>query len=536
VRRALLIAIAVAAATFPAAAAADTVYTVDNGVPPFLGKFDTATPQNVTVIGPVTGMVTPASEVVTSIDFRAADGRLYAVSNQNRLYTIDTSSAVATVVGDTAFTPAIPSNGNIGTDFDPVRDVLRLVSDGIGGDRVNLRISPTTGQATVDTKTDRAPGETTISSNPCVAGLAYTNPFPGAQSTTLYGVGYCGSYLIRIGTAGDPFSVDGGLMTLVEQINPYVNLQGGLRLGLDIAPNGDAYALVQKGPSVYVYRVDLREGAQTLFDGVFMGAQPRDAGTEWRDIAIAPAANDFSFSAPSYAASETSGSVAVTVNRTGPALGTASVAYSTTDGSATSPADYTPVSGTLDFAAGQRSAAFSVPIIDDAVFEGPKSLGLALSAPRGGAASLVDPSSASLTIADDEPAPPPPGPGPGAGVDTTAPTLGLSRQTARRLAAFLKGVKVTATPGEPAALKFELIAKQRGARIAATKDVVLASTTLPIARGARTVTLKPSKRIVGKPKKAFAVRLRVTATDPAGNAKVDTKTFSVKPDKQKRHP
>jgi hypothetical protein len=286
---------------------------------------------------------------------------------------------------------------------------------------------------------------------------------------------------------------------------------------------------------VYFYRVDLREGAQTLYDPVFMGAQPRDASTEWRDIAIAPAANDFSFSAPTYSVSETASSATVTVNRAGPALGTTSVAYSTNDGSATGGSDYTPVSGTLDFAAGQRSATFSVPIADDAVFEGPESIGLALSSPLGGGATLADPSTASLTIDDNEPAPPAPPPRSpaGGGLDTTAPTLSLSKQSARTLPAFLKGVKVTATPGERASLQFDLIARQRGTRIAATKDVVLASTVLPLAAGGRTVTLKPSKRLVGKPRKAFTVRVRVTATDAAGNRTVQTQSFAVKPGKKK---
>jgi hypothetical protein len=514
VRRALLTALLLASAALPAAASADTVYTVDNGAPPFLGRFDTATPGDVTVIGPVTGLLgPPASDVITAIDFRPADGKLYAISNQNRLYTIDTSSGAATVVGDSAFTPAIPTS-SVGADFDPARDVLRMVTDGVGGPPRNLRISPTTGQSTTDT----APNP----SNLCLAALAYTNNFPGTTSTTLYALGVCGgTALYRIGAEGDPFSADGGLVTLVQETEPYVHVTQTLRLGLDIAPSGTAYALVQNPSNrVLLYQVDLREGAQTLLNPVQLGAQPRDASTEWRDIAIAPAANDFSFSAPSYSAGETAGSATVTVNRAGPAIGTSSVAYSTSDASATSPSDYTPVSGTFNFAAGQHSATFTVPIADDAVLEGPESVGLTLSSPLGGAASLANPSTASLTIVDDE-------------HDVTAPTLALSTQRARGLAAFLRGVKVTATPGEPAALKLELIAKQRGTRIAATKNVVLASRKLPLAPGARTVTLKPSKRLVGKPRKSFAVRLRVTATDAAGNSKVKTKTFIVKAGKKK---
>jgi hypothetical protein len=529
VRRASLAVLVIALAGLPSVASADTVYTVDNGAPPFLGKFDTATPGDVTVIGPVTGLL-GASDLIAVIDFRPADGKLYAITTQNRVYTIDTSTAAATVVGDTAFTPAIPSNANIGADFDPVRDVVRLISDGIGGPTVNLRISPTTGQAITDTPTHKDPADTSISNSPCIAAVAYSNNFPGAQSTTDYALGICsGSALIRVGSEGDPFSSDLGLLTLVQETNPYVNVNLDLRLGLDIAPSGAAYALVQQGPRVYLYDVDLRTDAQTLLNPVLLGAQPRDSNTEWRDIAIAPAANAFSFSAALYPVSETAGSATVTVTRAGPALGTASVAYSTSDGSATSPSDYTPASGTLSFAAGQRSATFSVPIADDPDFEQPESLNVALSAAVGGAASLAEPSAATVTIASDDPAPP----GPPA-VDTTPPTLAVSARRSMRFAAFLKGVKAKATPGEPAALKFELVAEQRAARPAATRNVVLASTALPIGAGARTATLKPSRRLVGKPQKAFTVRLRVTATDAAGNRKVVTKTFTVKPDKKRK--
>jgi hypothetical protein len=530
VTRASLAGLVVALAAFPGAAFADTVYTVDNGSPPFLGKFDTATPENLTVIGPVTGLLgIPGPDILTAIDFRPSDGRLYAISNQNRIYTIDTATAAATIVGDTAFTPAI-STSTVDADFDPVRDVLRMVTDGVGGGPKNLRISPTTGQATVDTP----PNKAGAASDPCFCGLAYTNNFPGASSTTAFGFGICGgSALYLIGSEnGDPFPADSGRLTLVEETNPYQNVNQGLRVGLDIAPNGDAYALIQNpGNRVFLYRVDLREGTQTLYDPLILGAQPRDASTEWRDIAIAPAANDFAFSAPPYSVGEAAGRITVTVTRAGPALGTASVAYTTGDGSATSPSDYTPVAGTLDFGAGQRSASFTVPIADDAIFEGSETINLVLSAPHGGAASVLEPSTVPLTIGDDELAPPVPGGPGGSGIDTTAPTLALTRQRARSLSAFLKGVRVKATPGEPAALEFELIAKRKGAARAATRDVVLAAVTLPLAGGARTVTLKPRRRLVGRPRKAYTVRLRVTATDAAANRKVVTKAFAVKPNK-----
>ena len=59
----------------------------------------------------------------------------------------------------------------------------------------------------------------------------------------------------------------------------------------------------------------------------------------------------------------------MTVTRSGPTVGTVTVDYATAAGSATSGADYTDVSGTLTFAAGIASRTFTVPIINDTVFE-----------------------------------------------------------------------------------------------------------------------------------------------------------------------
>ena len=532
-RLARLAALAFAIAAFPGPAAAETVYTVDNGAPALLAKFDSATPGTVTTIGPVTGMA--AGETVLAIDFRPVDGRLYAVAN-SRVYTIDTSTAVATLVGTAPYTPAIPSNGNIGADFDPARDVLRVINDSVGGPATNLRVSPTTGQAITDTPPNNTPDDS-VANGPCIASLAYTNNFSGATATTLFGVAYCGDpALIRIGSVdGAPFPADSGRFSLVEHTTPGVFPQQFSRAGFDIAPGGIAYALVQQGPSVYFYEVDLREGAYTLNLVGILGSQPTGPGVAWRDIAVAPAANDFSFSAPSYSVGETAGSATVTVTRAGPAIGTSSVAYSTADGSATSPFDYTPTGGTLNFTAGQRSATFSVPIADDSLFEGPESLGLVLSAPAGGAAALVEPSGGTVVIESDDPAPPAPLTPGAAALDTTPPTLALSQAKLAAAGRVPEGRQSHGDARRACRARASSSSRRSGAR---GSPVAGRSSSRPrrcrSQPGARTTTLKPSRRLVGKPRKAFTVRLQVTATDAAGNRKVDRKTISVKPDKKKK--
>ena len=72
---------------------------------------------------------------------------------------------------------------------------------------------------------------------------------------------------------------------------------------------------------------------------------------------------------------------AVTLSRA--ASGAVSVDYATADETATAGEDYTAVSGTLTFAAGETAKTVSVPVLDDAVDEGKETLRLLLSNPQG---------------------------------------------------------------------------------------------------------------------------------------------------------
>ena len=99
-------------------------------------------------------------------------------------------------------------------------------------------------------------------------------------------------------------------------------------------------------------------------------------------------------------------------------------------------------------------------------------------------------------------------------------------------AAFLKGVVVKVTPSEPAGLAGELLGTAKKSKLASFTRT-LAKKSLSLAGGQRTLTLKPKKRLVGTPSKAFKVQLRVTATDAAGNVGTATKTIKVRPPKKK---
>ena len=112
-------------------------------------------------------------------------------------------------------------------------------------------------------------------------------------------------------------------------------------------------------------------------------------------------ASTIQFSAPSYSVNENANSITITVTRTGDTSGAASVDYATTDNRAEQKSDYTFAAGSLRFAAGEASKAFTILVTNDAFSEsGPESLILSLSNPGG--ASLGNPALASVTINDDE--------------------------------------------------------------------------------------------------------------------------------------
>jgi hypothetical protein len=88
------------------------------------------------------------------------------------------------------------------------------------------------------------------------------------------------------------------------------------------------------------------------------------------------------------------------VNREGGSTGTATIAYGTSNGTATGN-DYTPTSGTLTFNAGETSKTFQVALTNNGGVTGNKLFNLVIGSPTGGA-SLGTYSTATVTIFDNE--------------------------------------------------------------------------------------------------------------------------------------
>jgi subtilisin family serine protease len=113
-------------------------------------------------------------------------------------------------------------------------------------------------------------------------------------------------------------------------------------------------------------------------------------------------AGTLQFSAATSSVGESGGSVLITVTRTGGSSGPVGVSYATANGTATAGSDYISASGTLSWADGDTtSKTFSIFITDDSLNELDETFTVTLSIPTGGA-TLGSPSSATVTIVDDD--------------------------------------------------------------------------------------------------------------------------------------
>jgi hypothetical protein len=131
-------------------------------------------------------------------------------------------------------------------------------------------------------------------------------------------------------------------------------------------------------------------------------------------IPITVIERNMKFDATNYTAAESAGHATITVIRAGGTTLPATVDFETSDlsglnncnvntGLASQRCDYTTMRGTLNFSAGQTSATFDIPIINDVYVEGPETLTLTLINPTGGI--LGNPSTATLTITDNDTTP-----------------------------------------------------------------------------------------------------------------------------------
>ncbi len=240
---------------------AETVYVVTTGNQ--LARFDSLTPNNVQSQIPVTGL--QGGESLVGLDYRITDQQLYAVTNQDRLYTINYTTGAATAVGTGFLPPAAGSS--VGFDFNPRVDLLRLITD----QEENYRINPNTGVTTAqDTALTYSLSDSNVGADPNVTAAAYTRNAGLETSTTLYGIDTNLDVLVRIGGLDGPPSPNGGSLTTVGPLGVNTNDLATL----DVSPTevGGLTAvatLTAPGASKSsAYLIDLTSGTATLIDEI----------------------------------------------------------------------------------------------------------------------------------------------------------------------------------------------------------------------------------------------------------------------------
>lgn len=385
-----------------------------------LERYDSAAPGVQISAVSITGM--QVAEKIAGIDYRPADGQLFGLSDQSRLYKLNPLTGVATQVGTGTFPIALTGTA-FGIDFVPTADRLRVVSNS----SVNMRLNPDTAAQLIDTPLSYAAGDPNVGASPAVVAVAYTNNAPGATVTTAYGIDRVLDVLVRIGGADGSPSANAGVLTTVGPLGIDVSTSSNL----DIGPDGIAYGALLDNGSVLskLYAVNLTTGAVTLVGTIGTGA-------ELRGLAVAPV-GQVEFNAATGVVAEAAGTAMVTVLRKAGSFGEITVQYATSNGTATAGSDYTATSGTLTFDVDETSKSFTIPITNDTTDEADETITVTLSNPGGGA-TIGATSVLTLSITDDD-APASVIPGItcgtgacGAGMFTMLPAMALALRARRR--------------------------------------------------------------------------------------------------------
>jgi hypothetical protein len=223
-------------------------------------RFRVRTPPTTRSLGAVGGLQSPDTALI-GIDFRVQDGQLYGVGNGGGVYTLDTTTAQATLVN----VLTVPLAGTFfGVDFSPVADRLRIISD--TGQNLAHNVNP---------------GGTTVSQGPLtytpppaapvpalgVTGAAYTNnDLNPATGTTLFDIDSTLNQLAIQSPSGTGILVSPGQLGVDTQTAVGFDIYSRLDGGTTVENRG--YASLAVNGAYAFYRINLLTG-QASFLGPF---------------------------------------------------------------------------------------------------------------------------------------------------------------------------------------------------------------------------------------------------------------------------
>jgi len=222
-------------------------------------KFRECDPDRPRDIGNVYGLQKPDTMLV-GIDFRVQDGKLYGLGDGGGIYTIDTKTAVATMVQKLT----VGLDGQFfGVDFNPAANALRIISN----TGQNLR-QPFAGMLAGQTQTDAPlnyPGPPAVSPATGLTGAAYTNnDLDMNTGTTLFDID---TSLDQVAIQSPPNAgslVATGKLTVDADTPVGFDIYTTLKDGVAVNNSGFASLVVSGVPGFY--RVNFLSGQAFLID------------------------------------------------------------------------------------------------------------------------------------------------------------------------------------------------------------------------------------------------------------------------------
>ncbi|MGP9802929.1 DUF4394 domain-containing protein [Rheinheimera sp. NSM] len=197
-------------------------------------------------------------ETLQGIDYRVAYGVLFALSDQGRLYSINTGSGELTAIG-VPLPAGTLQQGQFGFDFNPAADRIRVVND----KGQNLRLHPVTGElASTDPTLQYAEGDSHYGKTPAITAAAYTYNQQNSKLTTNYAIDNASGNLLTQGSVegsspavspntGQLFTVGSLGLTALQQVSFDIS---------DLSNIGLIAVSTTTEPASTLYQVDLASG------------------------------------------------------------------------------------------------------------------------------------------------------------------------------------------------------------------------------------------------------------------------------------
>ena len=216
-----------------------------------LARFSTEEPDEARKIGNIGGLT--GDTKLVGIDRRVQNGKLYGVGDQGGLYTLSTSSAAATKVGQLG---EALSGTSFGVDFNPAANALRIISD--TGQNLRQPFATAGDAPNADTVPDSGLNYTAVTA-PGVTGAAYTNNDLNADTATT---------LFDLDTTLDQVAIQAPANSGSLSPTGKLGVNAGPEVGFDIYTDlrsGKAYAnkgfaVIISGGSARLFSVNLLTG------------------------------------------------------------------------------------------------------------------------------------------------------------------------------------------------------------------------------------------------------------------------------------